>query len=396
MNIDEKGTTPEAAAAAKKARALKRESASLRKIRFSVLAVLMLVYATVFRPHFIIYPMMVIDYLTPFSLWNSPLMAQYHQFILKFLPESEEMQLQEIQYWEATEDKVMELTNNYTQPLVIRGMLKDAPAVKYWNNATWWLENYPEEKVLCQYVEGLKEGASPECTIREYFGAWEEGRPFYISGASQIFKDRPELAEMVETPNLDDIQGISPGKRVFTQIFMGFPGMGSDVHTAIGTNFFRQIAGRKQWWFMPSSMTPYVFPAINANGFSCHTKTKIGKGSGDKKEEPSPWFRKLTRYTTILEPGDVLINTAWYWHGIVNMNSVGVNDPNELVIGVPTRYNAGGIPAFRSNPVLSAVTFSTFQLKYGGVAGFTDESTDNLQKDITANRVNRAKEAGEL
>lgn len=41
---------------------------------------------------------------------------------------------------------------------------------------------------------------------------------------------------------------------------------------------FQQIAGRKQWWFMPSSMTPYVFPAINANGFSCHTKTKIGKG----------------------------------------------------------------------------------------------------------------------
>ena len=64
----------------------------------------------------------------------------------------------------------------------------------------------------------------------------------------------------------DFLDSIAPGPRVFTQIFMGFSGMGSDVHCAIGTNIFRQIAGRKKWWLIPQSQAPYLFPSLNQNG----------------------------------------------------------------------------------------------------------------------------------
>jgi hypothetical protein len=64
----------------------------------------------------------------------------------------------------------------------------------------------------------------------------------------------------------DFIDSLAPGPRVFTQIFMGFSGMGSDVHSAMGCNIFRQIAGRKKWWLIPQSQTAFVFSSLNQNG----------------------------------------------------------------------------------------------------------------------------------
>jgi hypothetical protein len=82
---------------------------------------------------------------------------------------------------------------------------------------------------------------------------------------------------------------------------------------------FRQIVGRKKWWFIPPSETPYIKPSFNVNGFSAHTHTLVGKGN----ETESAWMKKLTRFTAVLEPGDVLINPPWFWHGILNLGTRG-------------------------------------------------------------------------
>ena len=46
-------------------------------------------------------------------------------------------------------------------------------------------------------------------------------------------------------------------------------------------------------------MKAYLKPAINVNGFSVHTRTLLGKEEG----QPSPWFTKIERYTSVLHPG---------------------------------------------------------------------------------------------
>lgn len=224
--------------------------------------------------------------------------------------------------------------------------------------------------------------SDPACTVRQSFGSLgnTNGTKLYISGESKLFVRHPELNEMVKSDFLDSI---APGPRVFTQIFMGFAGMGSDVHCAIGTNIFRQIAGRKKWWLIPQSQAPYLYPSLNTNGFSMHTLTKVGKG----KEEPSPWLSKVERYTTVLEPGDILLNTAWYLHGIVNLPG---DDPNDLVIGVPTRYAVQGAgPAFKNNFLLSLIAMQALSKEYGGVAKFVS-SPENLQAGIEKARKARA------
>ena len=67
------------------------------------------------------------------------------------------------------------------------------------------------------------------------------------------------------------------GKAVFSNLFMGYKGMGTDVHAALGCNLFRMIAGTKKWWLFPPSQAPYVFASLNSNGFVAYTKVYMYK-----------------------------------------------------------------------------------------------------------------------
>jgi len=333
-------------------------------------------------PNLVWHGLMFCDYVIPgWKMFNDPYVQKYHNFLMSRLPDRPDQEANIIPLEGCTREKLREASKGYTVPVIIRGAVKDVNALEKWTNATWWLENYGQEEVLCKYVEGIKDGDAPACTINDAFASLTKNRQdrLYISGESKIFQRRPELQGDVDSKFLDSI---APGKRVFTQIFMGFPGMGSDVHAAIGCNLFRMIAGRKKWWLIPQTQTAYVYASINPNGFSAHTLTRIGKG----KEQPSPWFKKLERYSVTLEPGDLLLNTAWYWHGIINLGE----NPDELVIGVPTRYSVEyAIPAFKSNWFLSSIALAAIQKQYQGLTKFTSNA-DNLQNGIERARNARA------
>jgi hypothetical protein len=126
-------------------------------------------------------------------------------------------------------------------------------------------------------------------------------------------------------------------------------------------------------------------PSINVNGFSSHTKTLVGKEGGTM----SPWMSKLERYTTVLNPGDVLINPPWFWHGIINL---GDRKDKKLVIGAPSRYGQGhSVKAgFRSNFVFNINAIIFLARKYG----FKMLNGEfKLQNEIANNRRDREKKA---
>lgn len=338
-----------------------------------------LALAPTYAPNQVWHALMVADFFLEWKLFSSPWAAAYHQYLVNRLPERPEMPAREILLADVTKESLYEASNGYTVPVIIRGGVADTPAIKTFTNVTWWLENYGDEPVLCKYIESLRYGESPACTVKDAIGSLNQTERLYISGESKIFVRRPELLEMVES---ELIQKFAPGKAVFTQLFMGFAGMGSDVHAAVGCNMFRMIAGRKKWWLFPPTQTPYLYSSLNQNGFSAHTKTQVGKGG----ELQSPWMNKLERYTVTLEPGDMLLNTAWYWHGIHNLGE----DPNALIIGVPTRYSIKhSIPAFRSNWLLTSIALGSIQKNYGGTKTFTSHAA-NLQDGIEKARKSRA------
>jgi len=100
----------------------------------------------------------------------------------------------------------------------------------------------------------------------------------------------------------------------------------------------------------------------------------------------------MERYYVTLEPGDILVNTPWYWHAVLNRGE----NPDELVVGCPTRYYVDkSVPAFRSDPVLTTLSLLTMWKNYGGRDQFT-QNKDNLQDGILAARQVRVEEWKEL
>jgi hypothetical protein len=144
------------------------------------------------------------------------------------------------------------------------------------------------------------------------------------------------------------------------------------------------VSGRKKWWFVPPSQTPYLKPSLNAAGFSAFSHTLVGK----EDKTVSPWMKKLERYETILNPGDVLINPPWFWHGTMNLG-----DTKDIVIGCPSRYGRGSVltAAFKSNFILTTVGVSALVRKYGFNV-LNPNSELSLQKAISQNRKIRTEE----
>lgn len=344
---------------------------------------LALAASVLYAPTIWVHIMVLLDYYyEPFVIFNSPLAKSYHEFLMDRLPVRPEVPLPELPLEKLSKESLYEMSKGYTFPVVIRGVLKDLPAIHTWGNRTWWAEQYGDEEVLCKYVEQMGADGPPACTIKLAIGDIDGNNRMYISGESKLFMRRPELESMLQS---DLLESVAPGSRVFTQLFFGYPNMGSDVHSAVGCNLFRMITGRKKWWLIPPSQTPYVRPALNPNGFSAHTLTKVGKELGGV---PSDYMEKLERYTVVLNPGDVLLNPAWFWHGIKNLGE----DPDELVIGVPTRYKVPySLPAFKNNFLFTGIAIKAISDRFGSMNQFLSNS-GNLQSGIELARNNRANE----
>lgn len=338
---------------------------------FWVFGIPALVYITlIYLPSFWIYVFMSLDYLTPWKLFESTTFDAYHDFLLSRLTEKEELPIPVLHANNFTAEDVLRLSKGFTFPVIIREVLVGSSGVEKWPDSDWWLEKYKDEEVLCGTLEVVRDS----CTIGDFFEEVRNGNPFYVSGASKILTKHPELAAMVDDERLKKLE---PGERVSTQMFMGLKDMGSDIHSAIGVNIFRQMVGRKKWWFIPPSQTPYLKPSINVNGFSAHTHTRVGMNGG----EESPWMKKIERYTAVLDPGDVLINPPWFWHGILNLGE----EKDSLVVGVPTRYGGSQsiIAAFKSNPFMTVFAMGVILIKYG--RDFKAQG-DVLEDKINANR----------
>ena len=98
---------------------------------------------------------MLVDFYTPWVLFESPMYEQYHNFLISRLDERPEMPLIEIPAEEASFDKIAKLTKGFTwfweffspnsffssnksyiyvinRPLVIRGLLKNSTGLENW------------------------------------------------------------------------------------------------------------------------------------------------------------------------------------------------------------------------------------------------------------------------
>jgi hypothetical protein len=299
--------------------------------------------------------------------------------------ERDPLPLPEISVEDFTREKLVELSKDFTFPVVIRGGLKNTPAVKLWSSIQWWVDNYGDEEVITKPVGRVYGGGNKFfASIKEWAEkAKEDGVNYYIAGASSIFKRRPELAEMIDSPltrNCSPNVGEDP---INLQLFMGTSGSGSPIHAGFGTNLFRMIVGHKRWWFIPTSETAWLMPSMTANGFSMHSAVRMAPIGGNVTD---PIVKRLVRYTALLEPGDLLINPPWFWHAIENVD--------DFTVGVPSRYSGNG--ALKTDPIVTLLAYTRFIQQYGTLENFKSQvnlnaklinGRDVLEQNLADNRV---------
>lgn len=204
--------------------------ASSSKLMFYLVGIPMaLMTALVYFPNVTIYGFLLVDFLTPWKIFDSPLFRQYHQFLVSRLEEQNELPIPFLDMSNFSVEAFKELSKGYTFPVVVRGMLHNATGIEHWSKAEWWVQNYGDEQILCGTLDSVR----PSCTIKDFFTEIDNGNAFYVSGASKIFGRNPDLRAMVD---VDPLVAIEPSQRVSTQLFMGLHGMGSDIHSALGVN----------------------------------------------------------------------------------------------------------------------------------------------------------------
>lgn len=312
---------------------------------------------------------LVADVWSRWSILESARFAKLHAELVERLPERPALPLRQLDARDASRAAVIDLSEDFTRPIVIRGGVADAEAIGRWGERAWWLEHYPREEVLSADADGSYLWPVERALSRD---------DVYISGSAAIFARRPELAAMVET---DLSRAITPNQAgatpVFYQLFLGHAGQGATVHCAMSVNLFRQISGRKKWYFIPPDQTPYLRAKIFTNGYAAtsHTLQPVRDAPG------SPWFGRLVRYTATLEPGDLLINPPWWWHSVENLPGEG------LISGVSTRFRPSRRTVLRSDLFKTVHAFSRILTSDAGVKPGRDQDPLAYERSLLSNRI---------
>jgi hypothetical protein len=382
-----------------------------RFCRMLLIVIFLLLSALPLYPLLVTHMIILLDYFSMINSFTNPLVTLYHENLLSRLPQQAEQSIPVVYQHNVTKEIFYKVSRGYTFPVVIKngGILDEAKttfhAISIWKDINWWIENYGNETVLCKDISDgigansctitdvLTSSASAEATrshgsdhAREDGNEDEDDKKrkqakYYVVGDAKLFQKYPALEEML-TMNVTKNE-LAPGRHVFTQLFMGYGGMGSDVHSALGCNLFHQVVGRKKWWVFPPSQAPYLLPSLNKNGLSIYTMTRLG--SGKANTQPSPWLSKLERYTAVLEPGDILFDAPWFWHGVENLGS-----QDDFVIGVASRYMTPLFSSsFKNNWLLTAIGILSIAKDYG-LKKFLS-SPDSFQQSLETSRNIQAK-----
>jgi len=289
-------------------------------------------------------------------LWRDP---------FKYLPEEREHgKIPEIQAADYTYDKLREVTENFRVPAVIRGIFKDSDAVKMWHK-----NGYLQSKLGEHEIAVMRKGNPYEQDDRfmgPFKDAWTE---LLKNSKSTITLFFPVLSrfqyDTTAIANTKRLQAavenlIREDLKVNSTIWDGFSmpekhsnfhamqlvmGRGAPVgqnytglawHCEPGSNWFAQVHGSKNWYFLAPEDSPLLLP----------TRESVNSIATSDMYKMEELHHRLPIRHVKLEAGDLLFNPDFQWHH--TRNSPG------LSIGVPMR-EVHMYYILRNNPLYAAI-----------------------------------------
>lgn len=235
-----------------------------------------------------------------------------------------------------------QMTQGFTQPVVIRGLFNGTAATTKWT-LKHFEETYGEDVLIVlqdavtdsQYTtvtESLSTKVSSsgyqnlmkpaKMKVKSALKYMQQGEKLYISNVDTIFRRNNDLLDDLAFSERISPWAYNPYTPYAAQMFLGFGSAnranttGTMLHCAASANIFVQAQGVKDWTFVSPRYSIFVYPRI---GYFTPA------AAASKKPD------ELPRMHVSLRPGDAMLNPPWMWHEIRNQEG--------LNIGVATREN---------------------------------------------------------
>lgn len=230
------------------------------------------------------------------------------------------------------------------EPVVLRAAARGWPCCSRWTPEFFAAEYGDREQVLIPHSppEISRNKRQQEQVERSSMGQVvadiDQGA---YANFNPLLNYAPELRADLDMAWLDAHRDRLGVNQLF-QLFMGGAGVGTGLHSAISSNLFVQIHGRKRWVLFSPDCNPVLDVALSRE--PCF-HSPIDAMSPDYEAHPA--FQNVVGYEVVLEPGDVLYNPPFFWHQTVNVTrSIGVS------------YKWSYLPSFvRASGMQSLLTF---------------------------------------
>ncbi|RUM54670.1 MAG: hypothetical protein DSY87_00140 [Methylococcus sp.] len=256
---------------------------------------------------------------------------------------------------------------------VIRGLIKNFDCYRKWN-LDYFAENFGDTKITV-FSDGKETLNSRlgfcrreliELSINDFVRRLQNGENLYFNNASEIFYKHRQIVDDMELPRLNQTFGRTLDFSI-NHIFFGRKGGGSALHCANTSNFFFNTVGRKHWVLIEPQYSRFLRPVPSKDGMFSVSKMDCFDTSEDNP------LLKLPRYEIILEPGDMLFNAHWWWHGVSNLS--------DFSIAVANRWTNHPVHMLANNLFYSHLVFyhpstmsDIFSLMFSNLTGRNDGS----------------------
>lgn len=222
-----------------------------------------------------------------------------------------------------------------TNPLYIPGYVRACPAVELWST------DFFKARYGADVVPAIDGDHYDKMTLADVVDMIKTGdgcHQKYLQAVADLFCNHEELLDYLPMRALFKLQ-----RSGFhgAELFMGAGGTGSPWHAANEWTFFVNVAGRKQWKFIKPEFTLHMKPY--------YQKDLIYVVSAYADSDPEG----ITTYDVTLNPGDLLVFPAWWWHRVRNLT--------EETIGVAVRFRTLTQQVKSPNPLLSMLQLTTLQ-----------------------------------
>ncbi len=267
----------------------------------------------------------------PFSWFETILNTYENKLIYKYLLKGKTVKstpIPTINACELTEIKFKKVSHNYKSPVLIKGFMKDSPAVNKWTID--YLRDIIDEDFKINCVSYKKTFRIIPLTFNQFVERKEEN--IYINNNHTLTSHFSCLFDDIKKNFLllKAILQRIPKHIHIANLFIGYgKNKGSHLHCGGSGNFFVQIVGRKHWTFIDPQYSCFLKGRLSESGIHAQTLFDMPDAS---LRLPPRIFSYIPRYEVELEPGDIVWNSPWWWHRIRNTN-------DELNIGMAIRLN---------------------------------------------------------